>query len=369
MREAIAGKAAQLGFERVGFAAVEPATHAEFLAEWLRREYHGEMAYMARSPEVRADPSRLLPGARTVIVVAKNYFTSASQPTDPRLGVVSRYAWGKDYHDVMAERLRELRAFVESQGGRARACVDTSAILEKLWAERAGIGWQGKHSNVISKGHSSWLFLGEIVTDLAIAADRPSRNHCGTCTRCIDLCPTRAIVAPYVVDSRKCIAYLTIEHRGAIPRELRPLMGNLIFGCDICQDVCPWNKFAQVAPEAAFQPAGGLDAPALVELLALTREEFNRRFRGSPVRRAKRAGFLRNVCIALGNSGDRTAIPALSRALADDEPLVRAHAAWALGRLGACAELESRIHCEVNSEVREEIALALGRGVTAADVR
>jgi epoxyqueuosine reductase len=359
MRDAIVEKSRALGFERTGFARVEAAPRSEFLPEWLRREYHGEMAYMARSPEVRADPARLVPGARTVVVVAKNYYTDAKQPADARFGVVSRYAWGEDYHDVLGAKLRELRAFIESLGGRAKVCVDTGAVLEKVWAERAGIGWQGKHSNAIAKDLSSWFFLGEIVTDLELAADRPAKNHCGTCTRCIDLCPTKAIVAPYVVDSRRCISYLTIEHRGTIARELRPLMGNLIFGCDICQDVCPWNRFAKAAPEAAFLPKDGLDAPRLVELLGMSREEFARRFRRSPIKRAKRAGFLRNVCIALGNSGDSSAVPALAKALSHEEPLVRAHAAWALGRLGARAELEARRPLEESAEVREEIEAAL----------
>ena len=359
MREAIAVRARELGFEKTGFARIEPIPRADFLDEWLAREFHGGMEYMARAPEARVDPSKLLPGARTVVVVAKNYYAAAAQPSDRRYGVVSRYAWGEDYHDVLGARMRELRGFIEGLGGRAKVCVDTSAVLEKLWAERAGIGWQAKHSNVIAKELSSWFFLGEILTDLELAPDRPARNHCGTCARCIDLCPTRAIVAPYVVDARKCIAYLTIEHRGPIPRELRPLMGNLIFGCDICQDVCPWNKYARVAPEAAFQPRGGMDAPRLVELLGMTREEFARRFRGSPIRRAKRAGFLRNVCVALGNSGDRTAVPALANALADDEPLVRMHAAWALGRLGGREALEARLAEEGDAEVRAEIEEAL----------
>lgn len=361
MKEAIAGRARELGFDRVGFAGVGEPDRASFFPEWLRRRFHGEMDYMAREPERRQDVARLLPGARTVVVVAKNYYTPHARPVgEPSRGVISRYAWGDDYHDVLGEKLRELRAFIEERGARAKVCVDTSAVLEKLWAERAGIGWQGKHSNVLSEDLSSWFFLGEIVTDAVLEPDRPVPDRCGTCARCIDLCPTGAITAPYVVDARRCIAYLTIEHRGPIPRELRPLMGNLIFGCDICQDVCPWNRHAQVAPEAAFHPREGLRAPKLVEFLGMTREEFARRFRGSPIRRAKRAGFLRNVCIALGNSGDRTAVPALARALEDGEPLVRGHAAWALGRLMARGILESRLEVEKDPEVVSEIRHALG---------
>jgi epoxyqueuosine reductase len=213
---------------------------------------------------------------------------------------------------------------------------------------------------MISREIGSWFFLGELITDLELEADPPHHeNHCGTCTDCIDLCPTKAIVAPYVVDSRKCIAYLTIEHRGAIPRELRPLMGNLVFGCDICQDVCPWNKFAQVAPEREFYAREGNLTPSLIALMGMTREEFNRRFKGSPVKRAKHAGFLRNVAVALGNSNDPAAIPALETALMHEEPLVRAHAAWALGRLGARAALERRRPVETEAEVIGEIDAAL----------
>jgi epoxyqueuosine reductase len=358
---AIKDKARELGFEKAGIARVGTAPHAEFLREWLGRGFHGGMEYMARDPERRADPARLLPGARSVVCVAKNYFVAEPACRDPRAGRVSRYAWGEDYHEVLHGKLRELARFVEGLGGRAKACVDTAAILEKPWAQAAGLGWEGKHSNLIARDLGSWFFLGEVVTDLELEPDPPHRkDYCGTCTRCIDQCPTGAIVAPYVVDARRCISYLTIEHRGPIPRELRPQLGNLIFGCDICQDVCPWNKFARPAPEKEFLPREGLRAPALVELLGMTREEFARRFRGSPVKRARYAGFLRNVAVALGNSGDREAVPALERALAHEEPLVRAHAAWALGRLGAADALRRRRPAESDPAVLEEIDAALG---------
>jgi epoxyqueuosine reductase len=278
-----------------------------------------------------------------------------------RNGRISRYAWGDDYHEVLQSKLRELVSFIERDlGGRARPCVDTSALLEKGWAERAGLGWQGKHSNVLSKDLSSWFFLGEVVTDLELVPDEPQRrNHCGTCVRCIDVCPTRAIVAPYVLDSRRCISYLTIEHRGPIPRELRPLMGNWIFGCDLCLDVCPWNKFAKAASEASFFPREGNLEPSLIEFARMSREEFQRRFRNSPVRRARYAGFLRNVCVALGNSGTAEAIPALRRILDHGEPLVRGHAAWALGRLGDGTALRNRRDVERDPWVLEEIEAAL----------
>ena len=356
----IRAKARALGFEKVGVARAGRAPRADFLRSWLEEGRHGEMAYMARAPERREEPARILPGARAVVCVAKNYQSPGTHADDPRLGRLSRYAWGDDYHDVLGERLHELRRFIESLGGAAKVCVDTNAVLEKPWAQAAGLGWQGKHSNLISRDLGSWLFVGEVLTDLDLEPDAPQeRGYCGTCTRCIDLCPTRAIVAPYVVDSRRCISYLTIEHRGPIPRELRPLMGNLIFGCDICQDVCPWNKFAQVSPDPAFRAREGNLAPALVELMGLSREAWAARFKGSPVKRAKYAGFLRNVAVALGNSGDPSAVEPLARALEHEEPLVRGHAAWALGRLGAREILARRRPAESDPAVLEEIAAAL----------
>jgi len=358
--DSIRSKARELGFEKVGIVRVGAAPYGEFLEAWLGRDYHGDMAYMARSPERRTDPARVLPGARSLVCVVKNYQSPGVHSEDPRLGRVSRYAWGDDYHDVLFEKLHELGRHLESLGGRAKVCVDTNAVLEKPWAQKAGLGWQGKHSNLIARDLGSWFFLGEVLTDLDLEPDAPHVDeYCGSCTACIDLCPTKAIVAPYVVDSRKCIAYLTIEHRGSIPRELRPLMGNLIFGCDICQDVCPWNRFAQVAPEREFYARDGNLAPSLIGLLGMTREDFQRRFKGSPVKRAKYAGFLRNVAIALGNSKDPAAIPALEKALLHEEPLVRGHAAWALGRLGARAILERRLPLEPLPEVRAEIEAAL----------
>jgi epoxyqueuosine reductase len=356
----IRNKARELGFEKIGFARAGEAPHADALGPWLRDGKHGEMAWMARTPERRTDVTLLLPGARSVICVVKNYNGPGEHSKDPSIGRISRYAWGDDYHEVLLGKLHELREHIEKLGGNAKVCVDTNAILEKPWAQEAGLGWQGKHSNLISREIGSWFFLGELITDLELEADPPHReDYCGTCTDCIDLCPTKAIVAPYVVDSRKCIAYLTIEHRGAIPRELRPLMGNLVFGCDICQDVCPWNKFAQVAPEREFYARDGNLTPSLISLMGMTREEFNRRFKGSPVKRAKHAGFLRNVAIALGNSNDPAAIPALEKALEHEEPLVRAHAAWALGRLGGRAALERRRAVEPETEVLGEIDAAL----------
>jgi epoxyqueuosine reductase len=279
----------------------------------------------------------------------------------PELGYVSRYALGRDYHKVLRSRLQRLADRIAGHVGPFgyRAFVDSAPVLEKALARNAGLGWIGKHTNLLSNTAGSWFFLGELYTDLPLPVDTPATEHCGTCVRCIEICPTRAIVAPYQLDARRCISYLTIEHRGAIPRELRPLMGNLVFGCDICQDVCPWNKFAQVAPEREFYAREGNLTPSLIVLMGMTREEFNRRFKGSPVKRAKHAGFLRNVAVALGNSNDPAAIPALETALVHEEPLVRAHAAWALGRLGARAALERRRPVETEAEVIGEIDAAL----------
>lgn len=353
-------QAESLGFSKCAVAPVETLQKSDFYEEWLRRQFHGEMAYMARDPHRRLSPEELLPGVQSVICVVQNYATSHQHSQDPRQGRISRYAWGADYHEVMKENLHKLRLFLEEQGGRAKVCVDTAAVLEKLWAHRAGLGWQGKHTNLISKDLGSWYFLGEILTDLPLEyEDEHKGTHCGTCTQCIDLCPTGAIVAPYVLDSRKCISYLTIEHRGIIDRDLRSRMGNWIYGCDVCQDVCPWNKFAQEQTDPRFHPREGNLTPSLIDLLGMSVEDFRRQFRKSPIKRTKYPGFLRNVCIALGNSRDSSAIPALKKAFDHEEPLVRVHAAWALGKLGARNFLQNREEAEKNPDVRKEISLSL----------
>jgi epoxyqueuosine reductase len=356
----VRSRALELGFEKVGIARAGRAPRADFLRRWLGEGRHGSMEYLDRAPERREDATVLLPGARSVVVVAKNYQTPGEHSPDPRVGRLSRYAWGDDYHEVLLDRLHDLRRHVESLGGRAKVAVDTNAVLEKPWAQEAGLGWQGKHTNLLTRDYGSWLFLGELVTDLDLEPDAPHvEDFCGTCTACIDVCPTKAITGPYQLDARLCISYLTIEHRGPIPRELRPLLGNLIFGCDLCQDVCPWNKYAQVSPDPAFRAREGNLAPRLIGLMSLTRDEWTLRFKDSPVKRAKYAGFLRNVAIALGNSGDPAAIPALERALVHEEPLVRGHAAWALGRLRARPSLESQRTRESNPWVLEELEAAL----------
>ncbi|MBI5368547.1 MAG: tRNA epoxyqueuosine(34) reductase QueG [Planctomycetes bacterium] len=373
VRSLVETRARAAGFDAVGVCPVEPLTAGALLAEWLRLGYHAEMRWMERHLGACADPRVLLPGARSVICLALNYWTPQAHAAGGRTGRISRYAWGADYHRVVGERLEALATELAqvAPGATFRRAVDTSAVMEKVWAARAGLGWQGKHTNLITRRLGSWVFLGELLTDLDLAGGgggvggggaRPHADHCGRCVRCIDACPTRAIVAPYVVDSKLCISYLTIEHRGAIPRALRPLLGNRIFGCDDCQDVCPWNRFARRAAGGEFLARPGNHLPDLIELATIGEAEFRARFRGSAILRAKRRGFVRNVVVALGNSGDPAAVPALVRALADGEPLVRGHAAWSLGRLGgaeARAALAARAAVETDAATVDEIRSAL----------
>jgi epoxyqueuosine reductase len=298
------------------------------------------------------------------VCCALNYYQGppASRPLH---GVISAYARGDDYHAVLEERLRAVANFIEERENvPTKVYVDTGPVLEKSYAAAAGLGWTGKHSNLLSRDGSSWFFLGEILVPLEIPADEPERDHCGTCTRCIEACPTRAIVEPYVVDSRLCISYLTIELRGAIPRELRPLIGDRIYGCDDCQDVCPWNRFAHKSDESRFFPREPLASMDLIDMLRMSRESFLAATKGSAIRRARYPGFVRNVCVALGNSGDAAAVQPLIDALEHDEPLVRGHAGWALARLGAgyaAGALSSRLQRENDEMVRDELTWALER--------
>jgi epoxyqueuosine reductase len=345
LKQAIRAAARALGIDRVGFAAAGDLGREAGLEPWLERSYHGTMAWMARDPARRRDPRLAAPGARTVVSVAVNYFHSGATGGGPGTGRISRYAWGGDYHRGLKQtllRLLDLLRRDEPDLG-ARPYVDTGPVLEKAWAHRAGVGWVGKHSNLITRERGSWVFLGELLLDAELEPDPPATDLCGICTRCIDACPTGAIVAPAVVDSRRCISYLTIEHRGPIAPELRSPMGDWIFGCDICQDVCPWNvKFARPAPDERYAPRPASLAPRLDDLARLTRAEFDARFRGSNVRRPGWAGFLRNVMVALGNRRDPAARPALAAGLEHPEPLVREHAAWGLGRLGERGDGERR---------------------------
>ena len=308
LSERIKGRARELGFQEVGIVPAAPLEeeHAR-LEEWLRRGYHGEMAWMARDPARRTDPRELLPGARSVVVVALNYYTPHEHDArDPSVGKISRYAWGDDYHDVLGEKLRALLAWVqaESPGARGKVCVDAQPAMDKAWAARAGLGWVGKHSNLITRRYGSWVFLGELVLDLELDCDtRREEDRCGTCTLCLDSCPTGAIVEPYVVDSRRCISYATIELRGdELPAEVAPNLSGWLYGCDICQDVCPWNRFEQPTAEPRFEPRAGETSAPLGVVLELTPDSFAARFRRSPVKRAKLAGLQRNARAVLENA-------------------------------------------------------------------
>ena len=363
----IKSEAQRLGFELAGISPAQAPPHEESFADWLRRGFAGEMDYLQRSEERRRNPQTLMPWAVSVVSVGLNYLTPFIRPAgshEPK-GWISRYAWGDDYHEVIKSKLERLLELVRNgHNGRVegRVFVDSGPVLERGLAGVAGIGWIGKNTHLISPERGSWFFLGELFLSLPLAYDQAIRERCGKCDLCLKACPTGAFVGPYVLDARRCISYLTIELKGSIPHHLRPLIGNHIFGCDICQEICPYNVKALPTKEAAFAPREGLYAPDLIPLLSLTAEEFRRRFHNSPIRRAKRRGLLRNVAVALGNLKSREAVPSLVRALDDEEPLVRGHAAWALGQIGtreAEARLRERRRCETDAAVNEEIDAAL----------
>jgi len=394
----------ELGFDMARISSAEAFPEAERVIK--ERIAQGLMDglpwFTAERADVSCHPDVLLPDARSIISLAMFYLTE--QPDDENAGIgnaptqepaptqgprgrFSRYAWGDDYHEVIKPKLQQfalwLRQYARGEINselETRLFVDTGRMVDRAVAQRAGLGWYGKNTNILTKGWGSWVFLAEIVTNLPLAADTPTRANCGSCEICLHACPTQAFPAPYVLDNTRCISYLTIELRGSIPLELRPLMGNLIFGCDICQQVCPVNKvvekrlgFRKEAGEAGlllqvrrreeFRPRAGIGSnPELIPLLSLTEEQFRERFRSSPIRRTKRRGLLRNVCVALGNSVDPLAVPALVNALSDHEPLVRGHAAWALGRIGgdlAIGALKDALLVESDETVRKEIEYAL----------
>ncbi len=359
LSERIRAKAREMGFGAVGFAPAHASAQGEAFARWVGAGMHGEMAYLAREDAVakRADPAVLVPGARSAVVVAMEYFGGADDAgtVDPSRGVVARYARNLDYHDLMKARLIALQEWISEAlvPVSGRAYVDTGAVLERELAARAGLGWQARNTMLIQPGKGSYWFLGVVLLDVELAYDAPfEADRCGSCSACVDACPTGALLgrdesgAPRM-DARRCISYLTIELRGPIPRELRPGIGNRIYGCDICQEVCPWNTFASATSEEAFLARAGLDGPSLIEWMGMTQEEFSARFKGSPIKRAKRRGLLRNVAVALGNWGAPEAIPALMGALSDDEPLVRGHAAWALGRISVAPGTSSEDASEI----------------------
>ncbi len=333
-----------VGFDSCRVATCRPPPHANEFHTWLEDGAHGEMHYMKRGAEKRSDPQRVLPRAKSIIVLALNYWQGnfRRSPASATLrrgrqtaatGRIARYAWGDDYHDVITAKLDKIDNYLREFGGEQKCYVDTGPILERDHAAAAGIGWHGKSTMLVDPKLGTYFFLAEIFTTLELPPDAPQGDRCGTCERCITACPTGAIAAPHRLDARRCISYLTIELKTSIPAELRPLIGDRIFGCDDCLDACPWNRFAQVSRESAFAAQRSTIGVALRDYLDLNDEQFREMFRYSPINRIKRRGFLRNVCVALGNVGDESDLPALGRAGDDVEPLIAEHAQWAINRI------------------------------------
>jgi epoxyqueuosine reductase len=324
-----------IGFDFCRIAACSSPPHADEFRNWLDEGGHGEMSYMERGEEKRCDPHKVLPGVRAIVVLALNYFQGSRKigDTPGATGKIARYAWGDDYHNLIASKLDKIDEFLRESGGRQKCYVDTGPVLERDYAAQAGIGWHGKSTMLIDEQLGTWFFLAEVLTTLELPPDEPTPHRCGTCERCIKACPTGAITAPHRLDARRCISYLTIELKGSIPLELRPLIGDRIFGCDDCLDACPWNRFAQVSHEAAFFARPSIIGIPLRDYLSLSDDNFRVVFRNSPIKRIKRRGFLRNVCVALGNVGEPSDLPALRRAAGDPEPLIAEHAKWAIRQI------------------------------------
>lgn len=357
MKEQIKDKARQLGFDECRVTTAAAAETGPRFQAWLAEKRHGEMVYMERNAAKRLEPQLVLPEAKSVIALAVSYHTTEqwsngvleycrrqSNPNTPILhhsnsplaGQLARYAQFADYHGVLGQRLQELAKVVNSLGGagtRSLWYADTGPVLERDFAQRAGVGFIGKHTNLISRKLGNWLFLAEIVTTLELPPDEAEKNRCGACTRCLAACPTQAIIAPFQLDARRCISYLTVELKGSIPVELRPAIGNRIYGCDECLAACPWNRFARAGQMMEAHARRDLSQPDLLELLGLDETGFKNRFAGTPMLRAKRRGLLRNVCVALGNVGDESALPALAKARQDSEPLIAEHARWAVEQI------------------------------------
>ncbi len=330
MKEKIVALASELGFASCRIARCEAPRHAAEFQEWLAQGRAGEMAWLERNQARRVEPQQVLSGARSVIVLAMNYWQGGEET---RNGQIARYAWGDDYHDLIEKKLCVLDAALKEVGGVQKCYVDTGPMLERDHAAVAGTGWHGKSTMLISPELGAWFFLAEILTTLELEPDAPAVDRCGRCTRCIDVCPTQAITAPHQLDARRCISYLTIELKGSIPEEFRPLIGDRIYGCDDCAAVCPWNRFAQASSESAFAARPHVHSFRLRDYLALDDDQFRVLFRGSPIKRIKRRGFLRNVCVALGNVGTAEDLPALERASVDAESLIAEHAQWAIARI------------------------------------
>ena len=340
MKADLLAKARDLGFALCRVAPCGPPPHGDAFAAWLDAGMAGEMSpWLERGRGKRLDPQTVLPGARSVVVLAMNYWQGPRTPAQRAAGTgrIARYAWGDDYHDTIGKGLQALDAFLQTHGGRQRYYVDTGPVMERDFAAEAGVGWHGKSTMLLHPELGTWFFLAELLTTLDIAPDAPIPPRCGSCTRCLDACPTGAIRRdrPYHLDARRCVSYLTIEHKGAIPPELRPLLGNRIYGCDDCLDACPWNRFAQASREAAFQARAATAGRPLRAFLAMSQEDFSAAFKGSPIKRTKRRGLLRNVCVALGNVGTEDDLPALEQAAAQEEELVAEHARWAIAEIRA----------------------------------
>ena len=357
LKTALIHEAHTHGFDVCRVASAEKPPHAGEFREWLGEEKHGDMAWLARNADRRTDPNLVLPGARSILMLGMNYWqrdpNQKSEPSEARqpgaqagqirnqkLGTIARYAWGDDYHDIIEPRLWQLDAWLQKHGGTQRQYVDTGPLLERDFAALAGLGWQGKSTMLIHPKLGTWLFLAGILTTLDLPPDEPMHDHCGKCTRCITACPTGAITAPQKLDARLCISYLTIENKGPIPEPLRPLIGDRIYGCDDCLDACPWNRFAQESRETRFAAREFVTMP-LRDFLALDDAAFRTLFRGSPIKRIKRARFLRNVCVALGNTGTAEDLPALENAAHDPDPLVAEHAEWAVKRIQSRAATQT----------------------------
>ena len=364
MKEKIQQRALELGFDDCRFTTADVPASAGQFQNWLAEKRHGEMAWLERTAAKRVDPQRVLSGARSVICLAASYHAEECQMTNDECTVtdtqadsirhssfvisnsafIARYAQFTDYHDVLGGRLKQLTGFVNQLGGAATHSlwqVDTGPLLERDFAQRAGLGFVGKHTNLISRRFGNWILLGEIITTLELEPDAPEKNHCGNCARCIEVCPTRAIPAPFQLDARRCISYLTIELKGFIPVELRPAIGHHIFGCDDCLAACPWNRFAREGQMMKAHAHLELIAPDLMELLQLDEAGFKSRFAGTPILRTKRRGLLRNVCVALGNTGDVSVLPALNQAASDSERLIAEHARWAIERIQSKGKRDS----------------------------
>ena len=366
----IKNKALEIGFDLTAVSPIGQFPENQFYKQWLAKGYAGKMGYLEKNSEKRADINEVLPGAKSIICCAVNYNTDNPYSTEldesPDIdglsrGWISRYAWGDDYHDSILKMLETLNDYCKetfAETFNSKYYVDTGPVLEKVYSKYSGIGWIGKNTCLINQGAGSWLFLGEIITDMELEYDSEAPDRCGTCTRCIDACPTDAIVRPYVLDATKCISYLTIELKETIPKELREGMENNIYGCDICQDVCPWNKEADVTGNREFQPRDGLFSPQLSKIAGLSPGEFSKLFKGSPIKRTKRRGLIRNALIAIGNSGSAEFIDQVKTALTDEEPLVRAAAVWAYWKIAAddsIEELSLMLESEPDSIVVQEL--------------